>query len=262
MISTKAKVTDTRKLAEGIFGLTLSTKAAIEAKSGQFIMVNTKSEAHLLGRPISICDIDKENESLSIVWRNVGYGTKELSTLKEGEEVDIIGPLGNGFPTDEELIKGKSITLLGGGIGAPPLYALAKELSSKGVKPVVILGYRSESAGLFLKDEFERTADVIIATDDGSAGVKGTVIDALKEHDVKSDIIMACGPMPMLKGIKNYAQEKGIDAYISLEERMACGVGACLGCVVKTTHKDHHSQVNNARICTEGPVFEAKEVEI
>ena len=122
------------------------------------------------------------------------------------------------------------------------------------------MGYRSND--LFLTEELSQYADVLVATEDGSAGTKGNVMDAVGENKITPDIIYSCGPMPMLKAIKRYAEEAGIPAYISLEERMACGVGACLGCVCKTTQKDHHSHVNNARICTDGPVFEAKEVEI
>ena len=113
-----------------------------------------------------------------------------------------------------------------------------------------------------MTEELSRYAEVLVATEDGSVGTKGNVMDAVRENKITPDIIYSCGPMPMLKAIKTYAEEADIPAYISLEERMACGVGACLGCVCKTTHKDHQSHVNNARICTDGPVFEAKEVEI
>ena len=122
------------------------------------------------------------------------------------------------------------------------------------------MGYRD--ADCFLREDFEKNGEVYIATEDGSVGTKGNVMDAIRENALKADVIYACGPMPMLRAIKRYAEEAGINAYISLEERMACGVGACLGCVCKTTKKDAHSHVNNARICTDGPVFEAKEVEI
>ena len=122
------------------------------------------------------------------------------------------------------------------------------------------LGYRNDDT--FLSKDFEKVSTVYIASEDGSVGTKGNVIDAIKESQIKPDIIMACGPMPMLRAIKAYAAENGIKAYISLEERMACGVGACLGCVCKTVKKDSHSHVNNTRICTEGPVFNAEEVDI
>ena len=150
--------------------------------------------------------------------------------------------------------------MLGGGIGVPPILELAKRLSESGEDITVIPGYRDSS--MFLKEDFEKYAKTLVATEDGSFGTKGNVMDVIREHGLKPDVIYACGPMPMLRAIKQYAQENGAVAYISLEERMACGVGACLGCVVKTKEVDHHSHVNNARICTEGPVFEASEVEI
>ena len=111
-----------------------------------------------------------------------------------------------------------------------------------------------------MKDEFEKTAEVAVATEDGSFGTKGTVIDAIRENAINGDIIYACGPMPMLKALAEYAREPNMEAQISLEERMACGIGACLGCICKTKEKDHHTNVNNSRICKDGPVFDAKEV--
>ena len=122
------------------------------------------------------------------------------------------------------------------------------------------MGYRDAST--FLLDEFKEQAESFVATEDGSVGTKGNVMDAIKENNLKADLIFSCGPMPMLRAIKAYGVSEHIDAYISLEERMACGVGACLGCVVKTKEVDHHSHVNNARICTDGPVYLAGEVEI
>ena len=262
MISEKAVVIQKEQLAEEIYGIRLKTLAAGNARPGQFVMLNTRSEAHLLGRPVSICDIDKAEGILRLVWRVAGYGTGEMSRLENGDEVELIGPLGNGF--DIEVAAGaKKIAVMGGGIGAPPLLGLVKALQGAGIKDIdVFLGYRSASAGLFLAEEFREFATVHVATDDGSEGAHGTVIDALKQSGSEPGLIYACGPMPMLKGIKAYAEEKLIPAYISLEERMACGVGACLGCVVKTRFKDSHSQVENARICTEGPVFAAKDVDI
>ena len=133
---------------------------------------------------------------------------------------------------------------------------LARQLDAE---KTVILGY-PDSRSLFLREEFETVADVRIATDDGSTGVHGTVLDAIRIHKIKGDVIYACGPMPMLKALAEYAREQGSEAQISLEERMACGIGACLGCIVKTGRKDHHTNVNNRRICKDGPVFDAKEV--
>ena len=130
----------------------------------------------------------------------------------------------------------------------------------KGEDVTILAGYRNSD--MFLDEDFKKQAPLEVATEDGSVGVKGNVMDVIREKNLKCDVIFACGPMPMLRAIKKYAKENGVTAYISLEERMACGVGACLGCVCKTTHKDSHSHVNNARVCTEGPVFEASEVEI
>ncbi len=256
----RAAAAETKLIADGIVSVTFDTNLTEEAVPGQFVMINTHSEAHLLGRPISICDIDKKNKKLRIVFREVGFGTKELGSSVTGEKFDILGPLGNGFPL-EEAENADNIVVIGGGIGAPPLLALVKALPKE--KVTAVLGYRSEANGLFLKEEFENECiNVIIATDDGSAGTKGTVIDAMKNAGIKADLIYSCGPMPMLSAVKAAAEEMGAKAYISLEERMACGVGACLGCVVKTKNVDEHSQVKNKRICTEGPVFDAEEVDI
>ena len=131
---------------------------------------------------------------------------------------------------------------------------LAKQLDAE---KTVVLGYRTST---FLKEEFEEVCDVKIATEDGNQGAKGTVIDAIEKYGVEGKVIYACGPMPMLKALAAYAEEHGMEAQISLEERMACGIGACLGCICKSKTKDHHTNVNNTRICKDGPVFDAKEV--
>ena len=150
---------------------------------------------------------------------------------------------------------------MGGGIGIPPMVELAAVLSGlPGTQVTAVMGYRDSE--LFLTKELGTFARLLIATEDGSVGTKGNVLDAVREEGVEADVICACGPMPMLRAVKKYAAERGIPAYISLEERMACGVGACLGCVTRTAKVDAHSHVRNARICTEGPVFEAREVEI
>ena len=243
------------ELAPGIFDLWLQTGMAANAKPGQFIGVYPKNASTLLPRPISICEVNEDKTALRIVYRVAGAGTAEFSGLKEGDRVAILGTLGNGFPL--EAGKGKKCFLMGGGIGVPPILQLSKELAAE---KSIFLGYRD--GALFLKEDFEKYGNVFVATEDGSNGAKGNVMDAIAASGQEADVIYACGPMPMLRAIKRYAQEKGIQAYISLEEHMACGVGACLGCVVKTKEVDHHSHVHNARICTDGPVFEAKEVEI
>lgn len=248
-----AKILSQNKIADEIYSMWIETSAAKEAKPGQFIDVYVNDDSKLLPRPISICEV--KDDSLRIVYRVVGGGTKIMSTYKEGDEIQIIGPLGNGF----DMKDGKAI-LVGGGIGIPPMVELAKNLSEKIGKENVIsvMGYRDE---IFLVDELEQFSTVVIATEDGSTGTKGTVIDALNENGVDGDVLYACGPIPMLKALKDWANEKGIECQISLEERMACGIGACLACVCKTKEKDEHSNVCNKRICKDGPVFDANEID-
>ena len=245
-----AVVVSQKEIGKDIFDMVLSfPKGAKEARPGQFLAMYCNDATKLLPRPISICGIDAEAGTLRVVYRIAGEGTRELSKMKQGDTLEVMGPLGNGFTMKE----GKAI-LVGGGIGIPPMLELAKQLSAE---KTVVLGYRDE---LFLKDEFEKTAEVAVATEDGSFGTKGTVIDAIRENAITGDIIYACGPMPMLKALAEYASEHDMEAQISLEERMACGIGACLGCICKTKEKDHHTNVNNSRICKDGPVFDAKEV--
>lgn len=250
-----ALVISQQEIAENIFDMWIETGLAAEAHPGQFIGVFPKNKSTILPRPISICEVNEEKTALRIVYRIAGQGTKEFSSYTAGDKVDILGILGNGFPL--EAGKGKKTFLMGGGIGVPPILQLAKELNAE---KQVVVGYRDNN--LFLKEDLDKYATVYVATEDGSAGTKGNVMDAIAANALDAEVIYACGPMPMLRAIKKYAEEKGIKAYISLEEHMACGVGACLGCVVKTKEVDHHSHVNNARICTDGPVFDAEEVNI
>lgn len=251
----EAVIVSQKQIAEQIYDLWLDTELAQDAHAGQFVAVYPKNAATLLPRPISICEVDKEQCRLRLVYRIAGKGTAEFSTYGVGDTLEILGVLGNGFPV--EAANGKRMFLMGGGIGIPPMLELAKEL---GAEKHILLGYRNQD--LFLQDDLGQNGQVYIATEDGSVGVHGNVMDIIRVNELDADLIMACGPMPMLRAIKQYAAEQGIDAYISLEERMACGVGACLGCVCTTKEIDHHSHVHNARICTDGPVFKASEVDI
>lgn len=272
----KKKITATvisqAKIATGIYDLWLKTPLASEANAGQFIGVYPKDKSTLLPRPISICEVSDAKDALRLVYRVAGKGTNEFSNLTTGDEISIIGILGNGYDLDAILkdinadnYKENQVVLMGGGIGIPPMLQLAKEISKRNIKPTVIVGYRD--AELFLNHDLTKYANLLIATEDGSVGVKGNVFNVVDSLNIKMDVIMACGPMPMLRAIKKYTIDeknngRDVSAYISLEERMACGVGACLGCVCKTTKEDHHSHVNNARICTDGPVFNAEDVDI
>ena len=253
-----AVVISQEKIAEDIYSMWLKAEpVAAEAVPGQFISMYTNDGSKLLPRPISICEIDTETSKLRVVYRVTAEktGTEQFSKMKAGDTLPIIGPLGNGFPL--EAGKGKRAFLIGGGIGVPPILELAKQLDCE---KQIIMGYRD--ADTFLKEQFEENGTVYISTEDGSVGTKGNVMDAIRENGLEADIIYACGPTPMLRAIKQYAEEQGIECYISLEERMACGIGACLACVCKTKEKDAHSNVNNKRICKDGPVFLSTEVDL
>lgn len=250
-----------REIAPDIFDMWIETALSADAKPGQFLGIYPKDRATLLPRPISICETGRitgdsgQPDALRVVYRIAGAGTREFSGYKEGDTISLLGNLGNGFPLEQGT--GKKVFLMGGGIGVPPILELAKRLDAENR---IIVGYRD--ACLFLKEDLEKYGSVYVATEDGSVGTKGNVMDAIRENRLEADVIYACGPMPMLRAIRSYAAEHHIPAYISLEEHMACGVGACLGCVVKTKEIDHHSHVHNARICTDGPVFEAQDVDI
>lgn len=247
-------VTSVSKLGTDVYEMRLKTQnIAKDSKPGQFISVYSNDGSRLLPRPISICGID--GDELRIVYRVVGKGTKEFSTMSAGGELDIQGPLGNGYDVNAEYASKKAI-IFGGGIGIPPMLELAKQLNCE---KTIVLGYKDE---LFLNKDFEPYGKVVIATEDGSCGTKGNVLDAVMENNVDGEVIYACGPTPMLRAIKTYALENNMECYVSLEEKMACGIGACLACVCKSKEKDEHSQVNNKRVCKEGPVFNALEVEI
>ncbi len=248
-----AKVVSQEKLATDVYSLILKAEeVAVSAKAGQFVSLYSKDGSNLLPRPISLCEVNKAEGTLRLVYRVVGKGTKEFSALNSGDVIDIMGPLGNGFNK-----KDSKAILIGGGIGIPPMLELAKELDCD---KSIVLGFRDET---FLIDDMNATGGrVFIASEDGKTGVKGTVIDAIKEYGVEGDVIYACGPTPMLRAIKEYALNNNIEAQLSLEEKMACGIGACLACVCNSKEVDAHSHVKNKRICKDGPVFDAREIEL
>lgn len=251
-----AVITSIVKVTEGIYSMWIKEEEMTQfAKAGQFISLYCQDGSRLLPRPISICEIDKNQGILRFLFRVVGKGTEEFSKLNSGDHIRVMGPLGNGFT-----LEGEKAILIGGGIGIPPMLQLAKELKEKGCQVQAVLGYRDKD--MFLKEEFQNYGDVYISTEDGSVGTKGNVIDAILANQLEADIIFACGPTPMLKGVKGYGEERGIKTQISLEEKMACGIGACLACVCQSKEKDHHTHVNNKRICKDGPVFYAEEIEL
>ena len=234
------------EIADDIYSIWLHTdRIASAAKAGQFINLYCNDGSRILPRPISICEIDREDQAIRLVYRAAGKGTIEFSSMHTGGILRVIGPLGNGFPQ-----KAKKALIIGGGIGIPPMLQLAKELDCE---KQIVLGFREE--------EFEALGKIHVATEEGDFGVRGNVLDAIRANRLEAEIIYACGPAPMLRALKEYAAEQKIECWISMGERMACGIGACLACVCKSTHKDTHSNVNNKRVCAEGPVFRAEEVE-
>ena len=240
----QAQVLAQKQLAPGIYDCLLKTTLAKEAKPGQFIALYPKDKSTLLPRPISICEADAKKGTLRIVYRIAGAGTKEFSELKEGDTIDILGVLGNGFPIDA-VKEDQTAFLMGGGIGVPPILELSKRLKCR---KRIIVGYRD--ADCFLREDFEKNGEVYIATEDGSVGTKGNVMDAIRENALKADVIYACGPMPMFRAIDKVAATGG---QFSFEERMGCGFGACMGCSCKTKY-------GSKRICKDGPVLEKEEI--
>ena len=268
----QAEVIRQRELAAGIFDLLLKAPdVAAQARAGQFVDLYCADKSRLLPRPISLAGVEKESGQIRLVYRVSGAGTEEFSRLQAGGSVALLGPLGNGFPLEEAA--GKQVLLLGGGIGIPPLLQTAKalrqmkEASLQPAEITAVLGYRD--ADTFLADEFAAVCDrVLLATEDGSIGTMGTVLDALTADRAAGSgkpaapdaRIFSCGPTPMLRAVKAYAEQEAIPCLVSLEERMACGIGACLACVCRTEETDGHSQVKNRRVCKDGPVFRAEEV--
>lgn len=252
---TKAMVVSQEKLADGIYDLRLETELAQDAACGQFVGVYPKDKSTLLPRPISICEIDKEK--ISFVWF-IAWQARERQNFRILRQATVCICLAFWEMVSRwtRQSRARRRCCLAAESAFLRFYSCLKSF------PVKTDRCGLSQLTMLLKEDFEQNGAVYVATEDGSVGTKGNVMDAVAANGLEADIIYACGPMPMLRAIRQYAIEHDIPAYISLEERMACGVGACLGCVCKTTHKDAHSHVNNARICTDGPVFEAREVEI
>ena len=243
-----------QELAYGVFEYVLhAPQMAVLSAPGQFVDILVPG--HTLRRPISLCGIDPKGGILRIVFEIRGEGTQILAQKDVGDTFDLLGPLGRGFTIANAQEKA---VFVGGGIGVPPLLEAAK---AYGTNASVFLGFRNAGA-VILQQDFEALGcQVTVATDDGSAGYHGLVIDPLKEYaqDHHIDVLYACGPRPMLRATAALAEEMGIRCEVSLEERMGCGVGACLVCVCRTKKKGGGS--HHARVCCDGPVFDAKEVE-
>ncbi len=262
-VNIKAKIVEIEQLKQDIYKFSVQAKEIVEnAKPGQFIEIRVIDNIEpLLRRPISIYNIDKEKGILEFIFQVKGKGTEILAKRKIGEELDIIGPIGYGT---FEIKDYKNVAIIGGGIGTFPLYELAKELKQNtSSKVTTYLGFRSKNY-VVLEKEFKSVSDkLVITTDDGTYGIEGFAINELKKdiEEGKIDKIFACGPLPMLKAVQTLSIEKNIPCQISLEEKMACGLGVCLGCAVKTA-KSPSDAPQYWHVCKAGPVFNATDVEI
>ena len=235
------KITSNEKIARDIFKMTLAGDTSAITAPGQF--VNIKLDGLFLRRPISVCDCVGDN--LTLIYKVVGRGTEQMSRMKNGDELDLLTGLGNGYNTRTS---GDSPLLVGGGVGVPPMYMLCRELISEGKNVTVVLGFNSKD-DVFYENEFRALgADVHIATADGTYGIKGFVTDVIK--DMQYTFFYTCGPEPMFRAMHKIMKTPG---QYSFEERMGCGFGACMGCSCKTL-------TGNKRICKEGPVMESEEI--
>ena len=257
-----AEIVKKEKLLDGLYKFSVKATDIVKiAKPGQFIEIRINENLDpFLRRPISIYNLDKENGILEFIFQIKGKGTELLSKRKEGDYIDIIGPLGNGNFKFEQY---KNLAIIGGGIGIFPLYELAKEAKENNKNVYTYLGFRNVDL-VTLENEFENISNQLtVTTDDGSYKNSGFAINYLEQDLEKNkiDCIYACGPLPMLRAVKKLAEEENIMCQISLEEKMGCGLGACLGCAVKTSASPIESP-EYIHICKAGPVFDSKLVEI
>lgn len=248
------RILEKQQLTVDIYDVTVDAgKLALLAKPGQFVHVLVPG--HTLRRPISICGIDRAANTLRLVFQVRGEGTAQLAALNCGDSIDLLAPLGRGFSLGNT---GRKVLFVGGGIGVPPLLEAAKPF---GENAAVVLGFRSREA-VILKEDFERNGNrVQIATDDGSLGHHGLVTDcmeALEAEHFAFEEVFACGPAPMLKAVSRAAERLGVPCQVSMEQRMACGVGACLGCAVKLRREDGGEYYGH--VCKDGPVFRAHDI--
>ncbi|MDE6412061.1 MAG: dihydroorotate dehydrogenase electron transfer subunit [Clostridia bacterium] len=249
MREVKATVLENTRIAEEIYSLTFSTDEKIEVRPGQFCMIGLAGMP--LRRPIAICKA--EGERITVCYRLKGAGTRFLAeNYKKGEKLNVLLPLGNGFFVKKEE---KRIAIVGGGVGIFPLISAIRAYE-KDKFIASYMGFRNKDA-LCMQYEMERSDILKIASDDGSLGYHGTAVDAFIEDfdNAKPDVVLSCGPVPMLRALKKKMEGKGVPLYVSLEERMGCGIGACLVCVCNKTNGEH------ARVCKDGPVFNADEID-
>lgn len=238
-----------KQIAKGSYKMILASETiSQQAIPGQFIHILIPH--HLLRRPISIAEVNKAQKTVTIIYKVVGKGTKFLAHCEQGDTVDVLGPNGNGFDV-QQLKKPSTVLLVGGGVGIPPVYFLGKTLKEQGHRVLSILGFQSKEY-IFYADAFNQLGQTKIVTEDGSYGTKGVVTDVI-DSMAFFDLYFTCGPLPMIQAVIQHLPDKR--GYISLEERMGCGVGACLACVLPSPDSKGYQ-----KICEDGPVFSTKEV--
>ena len=237
------------EIAHNIYELTVKGELVQEMTPGQFVHVKVgDSFEPLLRRPISIANINKETNEFTMIYRAEGRGTSLMALHKFGDQLDVLGPMGNGFPVDA-CPEGGTALLVGGGIGVPPLYELSKQLNARGIRTIHVLGFQTENV-TFYEEQFNALGETYYVTVDGTKGTKGFVTTVLDEVEPQFDVFYSCGPLPMLRALEAYYPKK--PGYLSFEERMACGIGACFACVCDTTDKHEKDYV---KVCSDGPVF-------
>ncbi|KML32772.1 dihydroorotate dehydrogenase electron transfer subunit [Rossellomorea marisflavi] len=249
IVNESMKVVSHRLLARNIYELVLEGELVKEITApGQFVHVKVGAGIDpLLRRPISIAEHDRNEKKMSLIYRAEGKGTKQLALVGAGGRVDVLGPLGNGF--DVQHGEGRTALLIGGGIGVPPLYGLSKALCNNGWKVTHVLGFQEEAVS-FYEDKFMELGPTHIATVDGSLGRKGFVTDVIQEESIPYDQFFSCGPNPMLKALQSRLSGSG---FLSLEERMGCGIGACFACVCHLANDPEGTDY--VKVCSDGPVF-------
>ena len=236
MITDDGLILENETIADETWRMRVRSALAPLAKPGQFVQIQVPG--FYLRRPISVCFA--KDDVISFVYKVVGDGTKALSHMKPGHTLSLFGPLGSGFPIEQ-----RDVLLIGGGVGTPPMLYTASEYLKKNVHVSAVLGFNDAKSVMLEKEFRDLGCDVYVATMDGSYGTKGTVIDAIQKNGLEENFVLACGPLPMLKAVS----AKYGEGYVSLESRMACGMGACMGCVVK----DQNGEA--LRVCKDGPVF-------
>ncbi len=280
----KCRVVHNREIAPDIYDMTIDVGDMVDiCKPGQFVNLYVKGGVHLLPRPISICGVNKKEKVLRVVYAVVGEGTKILTSRQKRDSIEVLGPLGKGFTTDLENLESskavKELLIVGGGVGTPPLLELSKDLKKTygdKVRLTIVLGFRDDA---YLVKEFRKFGEVYLATDSGKSGYKGNVIQLMEDQladtlnqEQSFDYMYSCGPTPMLRGLQGFALTNGIQGEFSLEERMGCGFGGCVGCVVpirrivtEETLKLRQDTMTDddydyMKVCKDGPVFDLTEV--